>query len=194
VTTVLKPRLSRRNRGRPVDADHDLRLRVAQGDVAEVLPADLLLTRSLDDDKAELTRIVEQFAANGSIDRATGGHLLDDTIDGWHHDQVSAIKRTFLTREATAGFLIGEAESLHQDAREKLGSAAERCQRHEAAAQRARTELIGPLEPAHPSHADLLRDAAARNLPHDDDCLNLKDWTPPWQESPSPDHLRDLQL
>jgi len=193
VTTVPKPRLLRRPRGRPIDADHDLRLRVAQGDVAEVLPADLLLTRSLEDDKAELTRIVEEYAANGVIDRATGGHLLDDTIDGWHHDQVSAIKRTFLTRDATAAFLIGEAESHHQDAREKLGSAAERYQRHEAAAQRARTELVGPLETPTLPHADLLRHAAARDLPHDDDCLSPKRWTAPWQESPSPDQPKDLQ-
>ena len=139
-------------RRRRVD-DDTLRLRIAKGDVADILPADLLPSRSLEADKAELTRIIEGYAASGGIDRATGGHLLDEMIDSWHRDQAKEINRVFLTREAAADRLIGAAEARHQQTREQLGYAAERYKRHAAAAERARTELIGEVPAADLPHA-----------------------------------------
>jgi hypothetical protein len=95
------PRLTlKRPPGRRRRVDDDtLQLRIARGDVADILPADLPPPRSLDVDKAGLTRIIENFAAAGGIDRATGGHLLDEMIDSWHRDQVTEINRVFLTRD-----------------------------------------------------------------------------------------------
>jgi hypothetical protein len=166
------------SRERPVT----LRLRIKRGDVADLLPADLLLSRSLDADKAELTRVIETYAATGGIDRATGGHLLDEMIGSWHQDQVTEINRVFLTREATADRLIGAAEARHHETREQLGYAAERYTRHAAAAERARTALIGEVLAADLPHGTLLDKAAARDLPHGRDCLTPATWSAPWQE------------
>ena len=172
-------------RRRPVD-DDTLRLRIAKGDVADILPADLLPSRSLQADKAELTRIIEGYAATGGIDRATGGHLLDEMIDSWHRDQVKETNRVFLTREATADRLVGAAEARHQEAREQLGYAAERYKRHAAAAERARAALIGEVPAADLPHDKSLGRAAARDLPHDQDCLTPAAWSAPWQEDTFP--------
>jgi hypothetical protein len=182
------PGLARKHlpgRRRPAD-DDTLRLRVAKGDVADILPADLLPSRSLENDKAELTRIIEGYAATGGIDRATGGHLLDEMIDSWHRDQVKEINRVFLTREATADHLIGAAEARHQETREQLGYAAERYRRHAAAAERARTALIGEVPAADLPHDTLLGQAAARDLPHDRNCLTPVAWSAPWPEETFP--------
>ena len=179
---TLKHRLGRR---RPVD-DDTLQLRIAKGDVADILPADLPPSRSLEADKAELTRIIEGYAATGGIDRATGGHLLDEMIDSWHRDQVKEINRMFLTREATADRLVGAAEARHQETREQLGYAAERYKRHAAAAERARAALIGEMPAANQPHITLLDRAASRDLPHDQDCLTPPAWSAPWQEDTFP--------
>lgn len=170
------------SRRRPVT----LRLRIKRGDVADILPADLLPSRSLDADKAELTRIIEGYAADGGIDRATGGHLLDEMIGSWHQDQVKEINRVFLTREATADRLIGAAEARHHQTREQLGYAAERYTRHAAAAERARAALIGEVPAVGLPHGTLLDQAAARDLPHDRDCLTPAAWSAPWQEETFP--------
>ena len=161
-----------------------LRLRIAKGGVADILPADLPPSRSREADKAELTRIIKTYAATGGIDRATGGHLLDEMIDSWHRDQVTEIKRVFLTREATADRLIGAAEARHQETQEQLGYAAERYTRHAAAAERARAALIGEVPAPDLPHGALLDQAAARDLPHDRDCLTP--WSAPWQEETFP--------
>jgi hypothetical protein len=174
---TLTPRLLL-SRRRPVT----LRLRIAKGDVADILPADLPLSRSLEADKAELTRIIETYAATGGIDRATGGHLLDEMIDSRHRDQATEISRAFLTREATADRLIGAAEARHQETREQLGYTAERYTRHAAAAERARAALIGEVPAADLPHGTLLDQAAARDLPHGRDCLAAAAWSAPWQE------------
>jgi hypothetical protein len=166
-------------RRRPADT---LQLRVAKGDVADILPADLPPSRSLEADKAEVTRIIEGYAATGGIDRATGGHLLDEMIDSWHGDQVKEVNRVFLTREAAADRLIGAAEACHQEAREQLGYAAERYKRHAAAAKRARSALVGEIPVADLPHDTMLDRAAARDLPHHQDCLTPAAWSPPWQE------------
>jgi hypothetical protein len=165
-------------RRRPVT----LRLRIAKGDLADILPADLPPSRSLEADKAELTRIIDAYAATGGIDRATGGHLLDEMIDSWHRDQVTDINRVFLIWEATADRLIGAAEARHQESREQLGHAAERYKRHAAAAERARAALIGEVPAADLPHGTLLDQAAARDLPHGWDCLLPAAWSAPWQE------------
>jgi hypothetical protein len=175
---ALKPLPGRRRR---VD-DDTLRLRIASGDVADILPADLSPPRSLDVDKAGLTRIIENYAAAGGIDRATGGHLLDEMIDGWHRDQVTEINRVFLTRDAAADRLIGAAEGRHQQAQEQLGYADERYQRHAAAAGRARAALIGEIPAAGLPHGTVLDRAAARDLPHDPDCFTPAVWSAPWQQ------------
>ena len=164
-------------RGRPVD-DDTLQLRIAQGDVADILPADLLPTRSLQADKAELTRIIEGYEATGGIDRATGGHLLDEMIDSWHRDQVKEINRVFLTREATADRLIGAAETRHQVTQQQLEHATGRYKRHTAAAEQAREALIGKVAAADLPH-DTLLERAARDLPA---------WSPPWREETFPDN------
>ena len=174
-------------RRHPVD-DDTLRLQIAKGDVADILPADLLPSRSLEADKAELTRIIENYATTGGIDRATGGHLLDEMIDSWHRNQAKETNRVFLTREATADRLIGAAEARHQQTREQLGYAAERYKRHAAAAERARTELIGEMPAADLPHDTLLDRAAARDLPHDQDCPTPAAWSAPWQEDTFPDN------
>ena len=166
--------------------DDTLRLQVAIGDVADILPADLLPSRSLEADKAELTRIIESYAATGGIDRATGGHLLDEMIRSWHRDQVTEINRVFLTREATADHLVGAAEARHQQTRDQLGYAAERYQRHAAAAERARAALIGEVPAADLPHDTLLDRAAVRDLPHDQDCLTPAAWSAPWQQETFP--------
>jgi hypothetical protein len=168
-------------RRRPADT---LQLRIERGDVADILPSDLPPSRSLEADKAELTRIIETYAAAGGIDRATGGHLLDEMIDSWHRDQVKEINRVFLTREAAADRLIGTAEARHQQAREQLGYAADRYKRHAAAAERARAALIGEVPDADLPHSTVLDQAAARDLPHDRDCLTPAAWSAPWQEDP----------
>ncbi len=165
-------------RRRPVT----LRLRIAKGDVADILPADLPPSRSLEADRAELTRIIETYAATGGIDRATGGHLLDEMIDSWHRDQAKEINMVFLTREATADRLTGAAEARHHETQEQLGYAAERYKRHAAAAERARTALIGEVPAADLPHGTLLDQAAARDLPHGRDCLTPAAWSAPWQE------------
>jgi hypothetical protein len=182
------PKLALRHclgRRRPVD-DDTLQLRIARGDVADILPADLHPSRSLEADKADLTRIIESYAATGGIDRATGGHLLDEMIDSWHRDQVREINRMFLTREATADRLVGAAEARHQQTREQLGYAAERYRRHAAAAERARVALIGQMPAADLPHNAVLDQAAARDLPHDEDCLTSPAWSAPWQEDTLP--------
>jgi hypothetical protein len=171
-------------RRRPVD-DDTLQLRVAQGDVADILPADLLPTRSLQADKAELTRIIESYAATGGIDRATGGHLLDEMIDSWHRGQVKEINRMFLTRDATADRLIGAAEARYQETRQQLEHATERYERHTAAADQAQAALIGKMPAADLPH-DALLDRAARDLSHDRDCLTPAAWSAPWREETFP--------
>jgi hypothetical protein len=165
-----------------------LHSRVVKGDVADILPADLLPSPSLEAGKAELTRIIEGYAASGGIDRATGGHLLDEMIDSWHQDQVTEINKIFLTRDAAADCLVGAAEARHQQTREQLGYAAERYQRHAAAAERARAALIGELPDADLPHGMVLDQAAARDLPHDQDCLTPAVWSAPWQEDTFPGH------
>ena len=162
------------------------RRRIAAGDVADFLPADLLPARSLEADKAELTRIIETYAATGGIDRATGGHLLDEMIGSWHRDQVTEINRMFLTREATADRLIGAAEARRHETRERHGYAAGRYTRHAAAAERARAALIGEVPAVDLPHGTLLDQAAARDLPHDRDCLAPAAWSAPWQEETVP--------
>jgi hypothetical protein len=179
---ALKRLLGRRRR---VD-DDTLRLRIARGDVADILPADLPPPRSLEADKAGLTRIIEGYAATGGIDRATGGHLLDEMIDSWHQDQVKEINRVFLTRDAAADRLIGAAEARHQQTREQLGYAAERYERHAAAAERARAALIGEVPAADLPHGTMLDGAAARDLPHGWDCLLPAAWSAPWQQETVP--------
>jgi hypothetical protein len=169
--------------GRRRADDDTLQLQIAAGDVADILPADMLPTRSLEADKTELSRIIESYATRGSIDRATGGHLLDTTIDSWHDDQVDEINRVFLTRDATAYRLVGAAEARHQETRELLGSTVERYKRHAAAAGRAQVELIGEAPAASLPHDKLLDRAAARDLPHDQDCLTPVAWSAPWQET-----------
>ena len=170
-------------RRRPADT---LQLQIAKGDVADILPADLLPSRSLEADKAELTRIIEGYAASGGIDRATGGHLLDKMIDSWHQDQVKQINNVFLTREAAADRLVGAAEARHQQTREQLGYAAERYKRHAAAAERARAALVGEMPDADLPHGTVLDQAAARDLPHDQDCLTSPAWSAPWREDTVP--------
>jgi len=175
---------------RQPDPDDTLRLKVAGGDVAEILPTDWASARSLEKDKAELTRLVEALAASGAIDRATGGHVLDGIIHAAHAAEVADIKRTYLHRVLpTADGLVGAAEAHHDKTTEALGFAVERMQRHAAAAQRARAELIGHLAPAELAHAHWADQAAARNLPHDGTCLTPQDWTPPWAaHEPSQDN------
>ena len=91
-----------------------------------------------------------------------------------------------IRREATADHLIGAAEARHQETREQLGYAAERYRRHAAAAERARTALIGEVPAADLPHGTLLDQAAARDLPHGPDCLTLTAWSAPWQEETVP--------
>ena len=107
-------------------------------------------------------------------------------IDSWHRGQTREINRVFLSREATADRLIGAAEARHHDTQEQLGYAAERYKRHAAAAERARTELIGEVPTVGLPHDTLLEQAAARDLPHDWDCLTPAAWSAPWQEDAFP--------
>jgi hypothetical protein len=170
-------------RPRP-DAEDTLRLLIAKGDVADIVPADLLPSRQLEADKTELTRITEALAARGGIDRATGGHLLDGLIESWHDGEVEDIKRTYVAREATADRLVGAAERAHEETLERLGFAAEKFRRHVAAAERARVELIGPeAEPKVPQ-ATFLDQAAHRSFGHETTCLASPSWVPPWEEGP----------
>jgi len=159
-------------RSRRQDPQDTLRLRVARGDVAEILPSDWASARSLDDDQREVTRIIEALAASGACDRATGGHIVDSFIEGWHAAEVADIERTYIHRVLpTAGGLVGAAEAHHSESAEALGVGVERMRRHESAAERARAELVGSLPVATLPHADWAATAAARQLPHDEACL-----------------------
>jgi hypothetical protein len=168
-------------RARP-DEEDTLRLLIAEGDVADIVPADLLPSRELEADKAALTRIAEALAARGGIDRATGGHLLDRLIDSWHIGEVEEIKRTYVARETTVDRLIGAAERVHEEKLERLGFAADKYQRHIAAAERARLELIGPVAEPKVPHAAALERARNRSFGHENTCLSSPSWVPPWEE------------
>jgi len=153
-----------------------LRLRVARGEVAEILPSDWASARSLDDDQQEVTRIIEALAARGACDRATGGHIVDSLIEGWHAAEVADIERTYTHRVLpTADGLVGAAEAHHNETAEALGVAVERMRSHAAAATRARAELAGSFPAATLPHAEWAAKAAARQLPHDEACLVLSD-------------------
>jgi len=166
---MLKPFHRRSRREDPQDT---LRLRVARGDVAEILPSDWSSARSLHDDQREVTRIIEGLAASGACDRATGGHLVDSLIEGWHAAEVADIERVYTHRVLpTADGLVGAAEAHHAESTEALGVGVERLRAHAAAATRARDELVGSLPAATLPHEDWAAMAAARQLPHDEACL-----------------------
>lgn len=170
-------------RARP-DEEDTLRLLIAKGDVADIVPADLLPSRELEADKAELTRIAEALAARGGIDRATGGHLLDGLIESWHNGEVEDIKRIYVARETTVDRLVGAAERVHEEKLEHLGSAADEYHRHVAAAERARLELIGLVAEPKIPHAASLERARSRSFGHESTCLSSPSWVPPWEEGP----------
>jgi len=162
---------SLRRRSRRQDPQDTLRLRVLRGDVAEILPTDWTSTRSLHDDQKEVTRIIEALAARGACDRATGGHIVDSLIEGWHAAEVADIERIYTHRVLpTAEGLVGAAEAHNSEAAEALGAAVERMQRHAAVATRARAELVGSLPVATLAHAEWVAKAAARQFPHDEAC------------------------
>lgn len=178
-------------RARP-DEEDTLRLLIAEGDVADIVPADLLPSRELQADKAEVTRIAEALAARGGIDRATGGHLLDGLIKSWHDGEVEDIKRTYVARETTVDRLVGAAERAHEEKLERLGFAADKYQRQVAAADRARLELIGPISEPKVPHAASLERSRSRSFSHETTCLSSPSWMPPWEEGLMTDLNRDL--
>ena len=103
--------LIRRSRRHPIDRTDTIQLQIKAGDVADILPADILPARSVEADKAELTRIISSWASAGSIDRATGGHKLDGLVRAWHADYLADVRAVFHNRDATADRLIGSAEA-----------------------------------------------------------------------------------
>lgn len=183
--TTIDKITSRFRRSRP-DGEDALLLRLAKGDAVNVLPAGLAPERTLEDDRAELTRIIEALAAAGSIDRATGGHVLDDFVSAWRDAEIEHLKETYRCRESAADHLIGVAEKTHEAALERLGFVAEKCRRHLGAARLARAGLIGDVdEPTGPDVA-FLTDAACRRSTHEDVCPEAPPWVAPWVDDDEP--------
>lgn len=164
-----------------------VRMRIARGEVADILPADFVPARDLEADKSEITRIITAWAETGGVDRATGGHLLDPLIDAWSDQEITAVRTQFANLEATSDRLIGAAESTHRDALDRLGTAADNYSRHLDVYHRARIELVGHLDAAPAPHRELLDTAQARTATHADTCVtDTPDWTPPWRTPPTP--------
>ncbi len=170
-------RAVRRRRPAP-DPAAAMRGQVADLDVADINTVRLRPLANLDAQRAEITRVIEAWAATGAVDRATGGHLLDERIDHLGEEETAAINGSYSRQLSTAAELIGAAEAGAERARGLLDCETSRHALHLALANRARTELFGDLAPAvHSSNGEPTRH----------DCPDLDPWIPPWMSALGPD-------
>lgn len=159
----------RRFRRKPKDT---LRHRVARGDVIDILALTWSTSRSLLQDQQKVTQTIESLASNGALDRATGGHVVDGLIEGWHAAEVAEIESYYLEHTVPmSDRLIAAAEGALAVTREGLGHVVERLQEHTDVSVRAREELIGHVESVRLPHRAWAESAVARQLPHDEACL-----------------------
>lgn len=147
--------------------------RTRRNDVSQITPADLVAPRNLEADKAELTRMLQSL--HDSIDRVSGGHLLDNTIRAWHDNQTHQLRQNYNTHEATAEWLIGVAEADHHHTHQRLTYTTEEHNRHVIAAHRARLELIG--------HQDNPPQPTPLNTQTHRTCATPTNWTAPWDNT-----------
>ena len=168
------------------DPEDTVKLKIAVGDVADVLPVDLWPTRSFDEDRAELDAFIEALAQHGALDAGTGGHLADEWIEARHAQVVADLQRRYLVVEATSEHLIGAAEQAVQAAREALGLAADEYRRAADRAEHAERELVGELRRAALEHDEQLRRASGRSETHGSTCEQPRAFTPPWAQDETP--------
>jgi hypothetical protein len=152
-------------------------LRVNNGDVAGVVPTDLMPSRDLEADKAEITRRLEDAHDVGALDVATGGHLANSLIDSFHAENIAALRDEWKDRHAVVERLVGEAEAAAQRERERLDAHHERYLKEKDLLHQALLELVGETTsersfvPALPHHGETCPRPTAKVLV-------------PWQSSP----------